>query len=105
MSDRPTSEMVVGAATVNGRELEIVRLTWSNTPGLSYDVYDKAAGECLTEDGSFDDIPTDEDLNGLLDRTDEERAARGAAGGLHAHPGPGVGVRQVAGGRALADHR
>jgi hypothetical protein len=71
MSDRPTSEMVVGTATVNGRELEIVRLTWSNTPGLSYDVYDKATGNCLTEE-SFGDYPTEEQINAAVKDAEDD---------------------------------
>lgn len=66
MSDRPTSEQVVGQATVQDRELEITRITWSDSPGLSYDVWDRKTGDCLTEDGSLDDYPTDEQLLTLV---------------------------------------
>ena len=70
MSDRPTSEVIVGTATVNGRELEIVRLTWSDTPGLSYDVHDEATSNCLTEE-SFDDYPTDEQINAVVQHAED----------------------------------
>jgi hypothetical protein len=78
MSDRPTSEMVVGTATVNGRELEIVRLTWYMDPGLSYDVYDEEVG-CLTEE-SFGDYPTEEQLTAIVKQAEDEGRFQGAAG-------------------------
>jgi hypothetical protein len=80
MSDRPTSEMVVGTATVNGRELEIVRLTWRDSPGLSFDVYDRYTGQCFTEDGSLDDPPTEEQLTAIVKQAEDEGRFQGAAG-------------------------
>jgi hypothetical protein len=71
MSDSPTSEMVVGTEIVNGRELEIERTTWRDSAGLSYAVYDKATGNCLTEDESFDDYPTQEQVAAVVKRAEE----------------------------------
>jgi hypothetical protein len=72
MSDRPTSEMVVGTEIVNGRELEIERTTWRDSAGLSYAVYDKTTGNDLTEDGSFDDYPTQEQLTAVLEHAEAD---------------------------------
>ena len=36
---------IVGQHTVRGRVFEVERIEWTNTDGLSFDVYDTATGE------------------------------------------------------------
>jgi hypothetical protein len=52
--------------TVDGVEVRIVRLTWSDG-GLSYEVYRQDDDTDLTQDGCFDVLPTDEQIRILLD--------------------------------------
>ncbi|MEW1548361.1 hypothetical protein [Streptomyces tsukubensis] len=67
MSDNVESEHIVGEHTVRGRRLKVHRLTWTNHPGLSFDVTDAETGDLLTEAESFDDYPTTEQLDALVD--------------------------------------
>lgn len=66
MGDRVTSERRVGTLTVDGRVLDIMRLTWRDSPGLSFDVVDSATGDLLTMDESFDEHPTEDQVRELL---------------------------------------
>lgn len=67
MGDKVISERLVGTHTVHGHTLEVHRLTWRDAPGLSYDVVDGATGALLTVAESFDDAPTLDQLNELLE--------------------------------------
>lgn len=67
MSDKITSEKLVGTQTVNGRTLDVFCSTWRDAAGLSYDVYDAATGACLTEAESFDDYPTTDQMTALTE--------------------------------------
>jgi hypothetical protein len=62
MSDHVTSDTIVAEPTVLGRVIEVHRLTWDNSDGLSFDLYDKATGHCLTVDGSYDDQPGEDEI-------------------------------------------
>ncbi|MCP9209557.1 hypothetical protein [Streptomyces cucumeris] len=66
MSDAVTSERVVGKHNVDGRDVYIMRLTWRDSFGLSFDVYDAKTDECFTEESSFDEYPTDEQIRSVL---------------------------------------
>ncbi|MFE0472637.1 hypothetical protein ACFW2V_13580 [Streptomyces sp. NPDC058947] len=66
MGDRVTSERRVGTLAVDGRVLDVVRLTWRGSPGLSFDVVDSATGDVLTMDESFDEYPTEDQVRELL---------------------------------------
>lgn len=54
--------------TIDGRDLGVERLTWSDG-GVSFDVTLKAGDKeiLLTMNGSFDSFPTEEDLRTLLE--------------------------------------
>jgi hypothetical protein len=52
---------------VRGRTFEVERISWRGTSGLSFDVTDVATGQCLTAE-SFDDEPTAEEIEELLDQ-------------------------------------
>lgn len=49
------------------RKFAVERTTWSNSPGLSFDVIDVQTGQCLTAE-SYDDEPTPEEIEDLLDQ-------------------------------------
>ncbi|REF00558.1 hypothetical protein [Thermomonospora umbrina] len=68
------SETIVGAHTIAGRPILIQRTTWKNGPGLSYDILDADTHECLTGE-SFDDYPTDEQIQAVLRQERANRAA------------------------------
>lgn len=67
MSDRITSSKIVGGCEVAGRSLAVVRHTWRDATGRSFDVEDTATGEILTMDESFDSYPTSEQLSALVE--------------------------------------
>jgi hypothetical protein len=70
--DRITSETTVATPTVEGRKLRIVRLTWSESVGLSFEVYDMETGVCLTEDGAYDEMPTSLQLTALVQQAERD---------------------------------
>lgn len=59
------THMHVAAYELRGRMFDITRTTWRDTDGLSYDVHDRATGQCLTAE-SFDDMPTVAVVSDLL---------------------------------------
>ncbi len=61
-SPRETS---LGARTIDGRVLEILRLDWP-IGGHSFEVYDEASSDCLTMEESLNTEPTEEDLRRLM---------------------------------------
>ncbi|RNG29805.1 hypothetical protein [Streptomyces botrytidirepellens] len=65
MGDKVTSERVVDTHHVQGRTLEVHRLTWRDAHGISYDVVDTTTGTLLTDE-SLDDPPTLDQLHELL---------------------------------------
>lgn len=65
MGDRISSEEVVEEVVIGGEELHIVRSTWRDADGLSFDVY-RSDGTCLTEEESLDDHPSADHLWVLL---------------------------------------
>lgn len=65
------SEAIVGEHTIAGRPILIQRITWKNSPGLSYDILDANTHECLTDDESFDNYPTDEQIQAVLGNSDD----------------------------------
>ncbi|MER6520006.1 hypothetical protein ABT246_24520 [Streptomyces sp. NPDC001553] len=67
MSDNIASERIVGEHTVRGRRVDVHRLTWTNHPGLSFEVIDTETGDLLTEDESFDQYPTLPQLEAVID--------------------------------------
>lgn len=67
MGDTVAAEHIVGEHTVHGRSVEVHRITWKNSPGLSYDVADARTGVVLTQEGSFDHYPTAEQLSTVVD--------------------------------------
>jgi hypothetical protein len=71
-ADRITSETTVATPTVEGRTLRIDRLTWSESVGLSFEVYDTETGVCLTEDGAFDEMPTSLQLTALVQQAERD---------------------------------
>ncbi|MEV6676238.1 hypothetical protein AB0N09_05125 [Streptomyces erythrochromogenes] len=73
MSDTIASEHIVGEHTVHGRRVEVHRLTWKNHPALSFEVIDAETGDLLTEDESFDQYPTMQQLEAVVD---DSRAAQ-----------------------------
>jgi hypothetical protein len=62
---------VVGRHTVRRRVFEVEQIEWTNSDGLSFDVYDLATGVLLTQE-SFDDEPGVAAIADLLDRLGEE---------------------------------
>jgi hypothetical protein len=70
--DRITSEQIVATPTIEGRKLKIVRLTWSDSVGLSFEAYDTATGTCLTEDGAYDEMPTSLQLTALVQQAERD---------------------------------
>jgi hypothetical protein len=62
---------IVASHTVRSRLFEVERIDWTNTSGLSFDVYDVATGRLLTQE-SFDDEPGPAEIEDLLDRLAEE---------------------------------
>lgn len=62
MGDKVTSEKTVGTHVVDGRAVNVVRSTWRDAEGLSYDLVDAKTGEDLTPDESFNTYPTDEQM-------------------------------------------
>ncbi|OEV13628.1 hypothetical protein AN218_02665 [Streptomyces nanshensis] len=71
MGDKVTSAERVATREIGGRRLEIMRLTWRDAAGLSYDVTDADSGDDLTPNESFDDFPTDEQLAALVEEAGE----------------------------------
>lgn len=68
MGDRVTSEKIVGTHHLAGRTVSVVRLTWRDAPGLSYDVVDDDTNDVLTTDESFGEYPTDEQMINLIEK-------------------------------------
>lgn len=66
MSSKVTSDEVVARHPLYGHTFLVRRLTWNDSDGLSFDVYDEATGECLTA-GSYDDEPGPDDIEELLE--------------------------------------
>lgn len=66
MSNHVASETVVGEHIMDGHCLKIILTTWKDHPGRSYDVLDASTGYVLTEDESFDEYPSNEQLADLL---------------------------------------
>jgi hypothetical protein len=62
---------MVGRHTVRNRVFEVERIEWTNSDGLSFDVYDKATGALLTQE-SFDDEPGAAQIEELLDRLGDD---------------------------------
>lgn len=68
MSDNIASEHRVGEHTVHGRRVEIHRLTWMNHPGASFHVIDSETGDLLDENEGFDQPPTQEQLQAVVEQ-------------------------------------
>lgn len=64
MSDKPSSEKIVGTHVIHGVTAHVQRITWRDDPGLSFDVLDENE-EYLTDE-SFDDYPTQEQIADVL---------------------------------------
>ncbi|WP_067826065.1 hypothetical protein [Actinomadura kijaniata] len=65
MKQRITSETIVATHDIDGRRVQVQRLTWSGTSGLSFDVLDAATGAYLTDE-SFDTCPDETQIRLLL---------------------------------------
>lgn len=65
MGDKVISEKPVGEYVIDGRHVEITRLVWRDTAGLSYDITDAETGDLL-RDESFDEHPTEEQVRDAL---------------------------------------
>lgn len=71
MGDKVIDERMVDKRTVAGREVEIIQLTWRDAPGRSYDVVDVRTSHNLTEDESFDQAPTNDQIAVLIEQAHE----------------------------------
>jgi hypothetical protein len=56
-----------GTRVVGDSEVRITELIW-NDGGRSFEVHDTGAGDDLTTNGCFDEIPTDAQLHALLNQ-------------------------------------
>lgn len=71
MSGKITSEDIVGEPVVDGRPLQVQRITWAGTDGRSYDLIDPQTGACLT-DVSFDEYPSEQQIRDVLATSEVE---------------------------------
>ncbi len=55
-----------GTRVVAGVQVQVTELLWTDA-GHSFEVHRVDTGEDLTEDGCFDDLPTDDQIEDLLD--------------------------------------
>ncbi|MFF8950729.1 hypothetical protein ACF09I_18375 [Streptomyces sp. NPDC014940] len=62
-----TSQKLLEKAVIDGETLHVVRSTWRDAAGLSFDVYG-SDGAGLTDDRSLDYRPSLDDLRGLLEQ-------------------------------------
>jgi hypothetical protein len=70
-------EDIIGYVNTGGHDIEIVRLVWPDG-GLSFDLYvhlDDGDVECLTQDESLGDVPTNDDIHRHLDGWLNEKAS------------------------------
>ncbi|MEO3976712.1 hypothetical protein [Streptomyces sp. CAU 1734] len=65
MGDRVVSEQHAGQYVIDGRRVDVTRLTWRDAKGLSYDITDAETGELL-RDESFDEYPTEAQVREAL---------------------------------------
>ena len=61
------SVRIVATPTVYGRVLVVSRTDWTNSEGLSFDVYDQATNLCLTPT-SLDEWPGERELDELVEQ-------------------------------------
>lgn len=61
-----------GVRTVDGVVVRITELVWNDIDGRSFDVYLGFDDTNLTEEGSFDEMPEDDDISYLIDILREE---------------------------------
>jgi hypothetical protein len=72
-----------GTRVVAGVEVRVTDLLWTNG-GHSFEVHRVDTGVDLTEDGCFDDPPTDEQIEDLLDPPVDRWTCRGCGTSIDA---------------------
>ncbi|WP_309115982.1 hypothetical protein [Saccharothrix sp.] len=62
-----TGERDLATVTVDGEQYRVTELRWNGIDGRSYEVVRVADGRLLTEDGSFDEYPDENQIRALVD--------------------------------------